>query len=158
MASNGVHFQPWLKIHISWPGQLNAKWAFSLESSLALIRKNCPVSAFDRRLYVQKTIPSNLKFIEITFFDIEFETNQGDKCTEDDYIFKFYELNRGVGTYIGHACNMESPQNRTFFNYVRLNFISHDSSNRIQNHGGFMANVYTEGNLFKVILGHISYL
>ena len=73
------------------------------------------------------------------------ESIEGDKCTEDDDILKFYKLNRGVGTYIGHACDMASPQNRTFLNDVRLNFISHDSSNQIQNHGGFMANVYTEG-------------
>ena len=83
------------------------------------------------------------------------ESIEGDKCTEDDDILKFYKLNRGVGTYIGHACDMESPQNRTFLNDVRLNFISHDSSNQIQNHGGFMANVYTEGKSFKVIWGQL---
>ena len=87
-------------------------------------------------------------------FDFSLESIEGDKCTEDDDILKFYKLNRGVGTYIGHACDMESPQNRTFLNDVRLNFISHDSSNQIQNHGGFMANVYTEGKSIKFIRGH----
>lgn len=88
-------------------------------------------------------------------FGFSLESIEGDKCTEDDDILKFYKLNRGVGTYIGHACDMESPQNRTFLNDVRLNFISHDSSNQIQNHGGFMANVYTEGKSIKDIWGHL---